>query len=147
MAPSTQITLYPARRLRIITAYLIDALLAIGCGLVVGGILEPSLELRYWAAIGAAIIGSAALQSVLLSQRGARTLGRRLTGIIVVSADGQKVSLFKRLIRFPLACLSWSLAGVGILWLLFDPMHRTWHDILTGTVEVPRIIKVKSKAE
>ena len=98
-------------------------------------------EARYLILIGLTVLGIAAAQSLLFSQRGARTLGRRITGIIVVSADGLKLSWIRRWLRFPLACLSWGFGGLGILWVLIDPMHRSWHDIYghrRGTPTHPR---------
>ena len=144
MQAGPEITLYPASRLRIILAYLLDALLALGGGYGVSKVIPGEPEARYLILIGLTVLGTAAAQSLLFSQRGARTLGRRITGIIVVSADGLKLSWIRRWLRFPLACLSWGFGGLGILWVLIDPMHRSWHDIFTGTVEVPRLIRVKT---
>ena len=143
MTENADITLYPASKLRILVAYLIDAGLAVACGLAVSQNVELTDERRIWIVWLAATIGFAAIQSLIFSQRGARTLGRRAMGLIVVSADGQKLSRFKRWMRFPLACVSWGFAGLGIVWILFDRLHRSWHDLLTGSVEVPRLIKVK----
>jgi uncharacterized RDD family membrane protein YckC len=145
MGPSPDITLYPASRLRILTAYCVDAAVALlgSYGLSQMVSIEP--DIQRWMVLLGAVLSISAGQGLLLSQRGARTLGRRVTGLIVVSADGEKLSLIRRWARFPLACVSWAFGGIGILWLLIDPLHRTWHDILTGTVEVPRLIRVKSQ--
>ena len=143
MTELPEITLYPASKLRILTAYLIDAGLAVTCGLAVSLNAGVTDQRRVWFILLVAMIGFAALQSLIFSQRGARTLGRRAMGLIVVSADGKKLSRPKRWVRFPLAGISWGFAGLGIVWILFDRLHRSWHDLLTGSVEVPRIIKVK----
>jgi uncharacterized RDD family membrane protein YckC len=144
MTKTPEITLYPASRLRILTAYLSDALLALAGSLGINRFVSTDSEVAEALLFIVSVISISALQSLLLSQRGARTVGRRLTGLIVVSADGQTLSVTRRWLRFPLACLSWGLGGLGILWVLVDPLHRSWHDIATGTVEVPRVIKVKS---
>ena len=144
MDAAPEITLYPASRFRILIAYLLDALLALGGGYGVSKIIPSEPEQRYLILIGLTVLGISATQSLFFSQRGARTLGRRIMGIIVVSADGLKLSWIRRWLRFPLACLSWGFGGLGIVWVLIDPMHRSWHDILTGTVEVPRLIRVKT---
>ena len=143
MTELPEITLYPASKLRILTAYLIDAGLAVTCGLAVSLNAGVTDQRQVWFILLVAMIGFAALQSLIFSQRGARTLGRRAMGLIVVSADGKKLSRLKRWVRFPLAGISWGFAGLGIVWILFDRLHRSWHDLLTGSVEVPRIIKVK----
>ena len=144
MQTSPEITLYPASKLRILAAYFIDAILALAGGYGVSQLIAPEEEARYWALIAVAILSISATQGLILSQRGARTIGRRMMGLIVVSANGLKLSFLRRWLRFPLACLSWGFGGLGILWVLIDPMHRSWHDILTGTVEVPRLIRVKT---
>ena len=144
MATHPEITLYPASKRRILGAYLIDAALAALSGYAAMSLISLNHEKSMLLLFTGFGLGFATLQCLVLSKRGARTLGRRLMGLIVVSADGKTLSLTKRWIRFPLACLSWGLGGFGIAWLLIDPLHRTWHDILTGTVEVPRIIKVKN---
>jgi len=146
MTKTAEITLYPASRIRILSAYLIDAILALAGSLGVNYAVSTDSELAEALLSIGSIISISALQSLFLSQRGARTVGRRLTGLIVVSANGQTLSALRRWLRFPLACISWSVGGLGILWVLIDPLHRSWHDILTGTVEVPRLIRVKSPA-
>ena len=145
MQKPPEITLYPASKVRILSAYLLDALLAVGTGYGISKIIPEVPQERYLALICFSIIAISAGQSLLLSQRGARTVGRRVMGIIVVSADGLKLSWVKRWLRFPLACLSWGFGGLGVLWVLIDPMHRSWHDIFTGTVEVPRLVRVKTE--
>ena len=145
MHATPEITLYPASKLRIIVAYLLDALFALAAAYGVSEVIPNEPEGRYLVLIGLTVLGISAAQSLIFSQRGARTLGRRMMGIIVVSADGSKLSWIRRWLRFPLACLSWGVGGLGILWVLIDPMHRSWHDIFTGTVEVPRLIRVKTK--
>ena len=145
MKPKSEITLYPASRLRILAAYCLDATLALTGAFGLSLVMSTDSELQRWILAVGSVLSVSAGQGLLLSQRGARTIGRRVTGLIVVSADGQKLSLFRRWARFPLACLSWACGGLGVFWLLVDPLHRTWHDILTGTVEVPRLIRVKSQ--
>ena len=144
MTKTPQITLYPASRSRILIAYLIDAILALTGSFGAHLVVSTESELAKALLFTGSVLSVSALQGLLLSQRGARTVGRRLTGLIVVSANGQKLSATRRWLRFPLACLSWGLGGLGIVWVMIDPLHRSWHDILTGTVEVPRVIKVKS---
>ena len=146
MTKTPEITLYPASRSRILVAYLIDAAVALAGSIGVHRVASTESDLAEALLLGASVLLISALQGLLLSQRGARTIGRRLTGLIVVSANGQKLSAVRRWLRFPLACVSWGLGGLGILWILVDPLHRSWHDIVTGTVEVPRVIRVKSPA-
>ena len=143
MNKNPEITLYPASRFRILSAYLIDAAFALLASYALSLSVTIESEAKMWLLVSLAVIGISACQSLLFSQRGARTIGRRLTGLIVVSADGKRLSLVRRWVRFPLACLSWAFGGLGIFWVLLDPLHRSWHDILTGTVEVPRVIRVK----
>ena len=65
--------------------------------------------------------------------RGGQTLGLRSWRLRVESADGQSVTLHQALIRFLAAFLALLPAGIGLVWLLFDPERRAWHDRLSGT--------------
>ena len=144
MQAGPEITLYPASRLRIILRVPTRCPRCSRRWIWRQQSHPNDPEERYLILIGLTVLGLSAAQSLVFSQRGARTLGRRITGIIVVSADGLKLSWIRRWLRFPLACFSWGFGGLGILWVLIDPMHRSWHDIFTGTVEVPRLIRVKT---
>jgi len=63
-----------------------------------------------------------------------QTLGMRAWQIRLQGKDGGKVTWWRAWIRFLSAILSWSAAGIGVLWALIDPEHKTWHDRLSGTV-------------
>ena len=62
-----------------------------------------------------------------LVQKTAQRLGLR-----VVNFDGYPADARQRLVRFVCACLS-TLAGLGLLWALFDEEKLTWYDHMSKT--------------
>nr|VFK58038.1 MAG: Uncharacterized membrane protein YckC, RDD family [Candidatus Kentron sp. TUN]VFK60873.1 MAG: Uncharacterized membrane protein YckC, RDD family [Candidatus Kentron sp. TUN]VFK67065.1 MAG: Uncharacterized membrane protein YckC, RDD family [Candidatus Kentron sp. TUN] len=77
---------------------------------------------------------------------GGQTLGMRTWRIRVRPQDGNggRVTWRQVWVRFLSAILSWSVFGLGILWVLVDRERKSWHDRLSGTVLVlvpPRQVK------
>ena len=64
---------------------------------------------------------------------GGQTLGLRAWRLRVVRIDGGPVTWRCAALRFLSALLSWAPFGLGVLWALFDPKQRTWHDRLSRT--------------
>jgi uncharacterized RDD family membrane protein YckC len=65
--------------------------------------------------------------------RKGQTLGMKTWGVRVEHEDGRNLTWFSSLLRFSVALVSWSCAGAGFWWALFDKHGRTWHDILSKT--------------
>lgn len=74
---------------------------------------------------------------VYLCVRDGQSLGQRLIGIRVVREDGApltyKTAVVRHIVGYPLAIL---VAGLGILWMLFDARQQGWHDKLARTLVV-----------
>lgn len=69
--------------------------------------------------------------------RAGQTVGMRAWRLKLVKADSPDLlSWMDTVRRFITALPSWGLAGIGILWLLFDRQQRTWHDRLSGSTMV-----------
>lgn len=136
--PDTSDTIpVPAGLLRRLVAAVYDLLLVIGVlmivtlGLVIatGGEAIPS--------------GTAAYQvSVLLILflffggfwvYGGQTLGMRAWRLRVETVDGEDLDWLHAARRFAAALLAWLPLGLGVLWLVFDPEKRAWHDRLSDT--------------
>jgi uncharacterized RDD family membrane protein YckC len=100
---------------------------------------NPDAALR--AAAGAIVFGVA--YHLLAARRGGRTLGRTLTGTVLVRSSGHPLSWPLLLLRGALALVSLGFFGAGFYWVLLDPLHRTWHDRLTGTVVVRRRVRLR----
>ena len=69
---------------------------------------------------------------VLFHGMGGQTVGKWLLGLKVVGANQEPITYRQALIRWMGACLS-ALLGVGLLWTLFHPQKRGWHDMMAGT--------------
>jgi uncharacterized RDD family membrane protein YckC len=65
-----------------------------------------------------------------------RTPGKWVAGIVVVDSDGRTpgpAAIPREMIG---KLVSYLAAGVGIIWLVFDPKHQGWHDKIAGTYVV-----------
>ncbi len=67
---------------------------------------------------------------------GGQTLGMKTWKMKLQQSNGHSVTWPLALIRFITAIISWSAAGLGLLWSLFHPQRRTWHDIASNCVLV-----------
>ncbi|HYE74942.1 MAG TPA: RDD family protein [Blastocatellia bacterium] len=74
---------------------------------------------------------------VYLPVRDGQSLGQRLIGIRIVREDGTlityKTAALRHLLGYPLAIL---IAGLGVIWMLFDARQQGWHDKIAGTLVV-----------
>jgi uncharacterized RDD family membrane protein YckC len=64
---------------------------------------------------------------------GGQTLGLRAWNIKALTLDQQPISWWQAFLRFVAALLSWSVFGLGFLWIVFDKNKRSWHDHLSKT--------------
>lgn len=112
--------------------------------LVLGGVLMSSSYGIIIARGGAAVpAGNIAYQIFLLLQaaaffiffwcRGGQTPGMRAWGLRVEMNDGRSLTPGVAALRLAVALLSGATAGLGFLWILFDPQRRSWHDRLCDT--------------
>ncbi len=81
------------------------------------------------------IVASAAYFTYFEGRPGGRTLGKRWMGLRVVDLGGRGS------IGYPRALLRWAgrivaliPAGLGCIWMLWDPGRQTWQDKMAGTV-------------
>ncbi len=65
--------------------------------------------------------------------KGGMTVGMRAWRIRIVREDGSLPGWAPCLGRFAASLLSAAALGLGFLWSIFDPLKRSWHDILSGT--------------
>jgi uncharacterized RDD family membrane protein YckC len=70
--------------------------------------------------------------------RSGQTLGMRAWHLRAVSDSGKPVALKAAALRAIFGALAWAPAGLGVLWLYFDPDHLALHDRLSGT----RVVKL-----
>ena len=66
----------------------------------------------------------------------ATTVGGIICGLRVVRADGKPLAFTDALVRGLASILSGVAAGLGWLWILWDPERQAWHDKIAGTVVV-----------
>ncbi len=67
-----------------------------------------------------------------------RTLGRMLTGTVLISKSGIPLSTWRAALRAVLAILCTPLAAANHFYIFVDPLHRPLHDIMAGTIVVKR---------
>jgi uncharacterized RDD family membrane protein YckC len=79
----------------------------------------------------------AAYGCVLWVLRGT-TIGGSVLGLHVVRLDGRPVDWSTGIVRALGCFLSAVVAGLGFIWIAFDPEKQAWHDKIAGTVVVRR---------
>ncbi len=74
----------------------------------------------------------------------ATTPGGMILQLRVARIDGKKLEFPESLVRGLTGIFSLVVAGLGFLWMLWDPERQTWHDRVAGTyvVKVPRTYPV-----
>ena len=139
----------PAGLLRRLGALLYDSLLLLALFMVAtaiflplsGGeaitaVAHPWLELLYRTVLLALLVG---FYGLFWTRRG-QTLGMASWRLRVEREDGGTLTWGDSLRRLAAAALSLLPAGLGFVWILFDPQRRAWHDRLSHTriVVLPR---------
>jgi len=110
-------------------------------GAVALGITHGEMDVKHPPiAYRCALLVVTAAYFVLSWSYGGQTLGGRAWSLRVLGRDGKPLSFGKAALRFLLAGVSWLAAGLGFLWILFEPQRRAWHDLATGS-QVVRIRK------
>jgi uncharacterized RDD family membrane protein YckC len=68
------------------------------------------------------------------------TIGGMICQLRLVKTDGSPIRVAEALVRGLVGILSLVVAGLGFLWVLWDPERQSWHDRIAGTyvVKVPR---------
>ncbi len=64
---------------------------------------------------------------------GGQTLGMRAWKLKVCSQNRTPIGWPQALLRFTAALLSWSVFGLGFLWIIFNRNKCAWHDWLSNT--------------
>ncbi|MGB7339586.1 MAG: RDD family protein [Phototrophicaceae bacterium] len=70
------------------------------------------------------------------TRQNGQTPGKMAMNLKVVKADGSQLSDVDALIRAVGYSVSGFVFGLGYIWALFDDEHRTWHDMMAGTLVV-----------
>lgn len=65
-----------------------------------------------------------------------QTLGMKVWHLYLVKNDGKFISWQQAVSRYSCAILSWSIFGLGFLWILVSPSRNMWHDSLSSTMIV-----------
>ena len=74
-------------------------------------------------------------ETILISQWGGYTIGKKIMGIRVVSIDRKPIGLVEAFVRSISKILSYFLF-LGFLWMLWDNKSQTWHDKIADTYVV-----------
>ena len=130
-----------------LAALLIDGLILSAVGAVLVGILLAILAAtdRSGFAILLLVIGyiafivGAALYDILLTSRRGATVGKKVMGLEVRTAQGTIPGTGLATGRyFARGFISGAVFALGYLWALWDPQRRTWHDMICSTFVVQR---------
>lgn len=80
------------------------------------------------------LLGVIAAYYVLSWRYGGQTIGMRAWRLRVVGRDGRPPGWSAALLRFAMALVSLAALGLGLLWCLWQPERRGWHDLASGTL-------------
>jgi uncharacterized RDD family membrane protein YckC len=132
----------PAGLLRRLGALLYDTLLLLALFMVATAIMlpltggeaitpagHPALEFVYRAVLLVMLVG---FYGLFWTRRG-QTLGMASWRLRVEREDGSLLTWTDTVRRLAAATVSLAAAGLGFLWILFDPERRAWHDRWTRT--------------
>ena len=64
------------------------------------------------------------------------TIGGIVCGLRLVRLDGRAIDWPTAIVRALGSFLSAAIAGLGFIWVVFDPERQSWHDKIAGTVMV-----------
>jgi len=137
---------FVTRMVAFITDRLIIAVIVAGGGLFVGFLLETfqlrqvlgtsRLSPEWVAAIGGTVAALfAVMYDVGFWTLAGQTPGKRLMGLLVVKANGERLKLGRAILRW----LGYWLSGIlllGFLWILVDGKRQGFHDKLARTIVV-----------
>jgi len=98
----------------------------------------------FWRRFGASFIDtlisfgifSIVYETILVSQWGGHTVGKKIMGIRVVASDGKKLDWVKAFVRVMGKYLLAMVLFLGYLWMLWDDESQTWHDKIADTFVV-----------
>lgn len=65
-----------------------------------------------------------------------QTPGKRITGLYVIRANGDKLGVGRAVLRWLMRFVSAVPLLLGYLWSLWDSRRRTWHDIAVDSVVI-----------
>ena len=94
----------------------------------------PRLEVLYRVVLLAVVAG----YTCYCWTHGGQTIGMLAWRLYVQRENGAALDWPLALRRLGAACVSLAAAGLGFVWLLFDPARRTWHDRWTHTRVIVR---------
>lgn len=86
--------------------------------------------------IGAGLLPLLAIYGALMWKFKNTTIGGVVCRIAVVRADDRPVDWSTSIVRALGCFLSLIVAGLGFIWIAFDPDNQAWHDRIAGTVVV-----------
>jgi uncharacterized RDD family membrane protein YckC len=90
----------------------------------------------FWAIKNPAVqILSIVYETILISQWGGYTVGKKIMGIKVVTTSGGQVDWVKAFVRSISKILSGLALGLGYFWAIWDPQTQTWQLADTYVIE------------
>jgi len=75
-------------------------------------------------------------ETILVSQWGGYTVGKKIMGIRVVTTAGKQLDWVKSFVRAVSKILSGIPFGLGYFWMRWDKKSQTWHDKIADTFVV-----------
>jgi uncharacterized RDD family membrane protein YckC len=136
----------PASPWKRLVAFVIDNLVSLVLGLVLFFQVTtttdiPTIMTRIAYLIGFLILGNTliGLLNIYLTSILGGSMGKLLTGIMVVNKENKQISFWRAMFRNYMGyTVSGMLVWLGFLWAWKDHEHRAWHDMLADTYVVTK---------
>ena len=88
----------------------------------------------------ASLIGVWIMYSIIMDSSSMQgTLGKQLMNIIVCDENGNRISLKKSITRNLFKAISYAIAGIGFLNILFNQKNQGWHDRFANTLIIDKL--------
>jgi len=114
-------------------------LTAVGIFLVILHLLPGEIRLNRLTVPNYLVVAAAftILYKLLWCLAGSDSPGMRWTRLRLLNFDGHEPTQLQRIQRMAGGCLSFSAAGLGLLWALVDEESLAWHDHISKTFPTP----------
>ena len=123
-------------------AFLIDLMLFVLIGGLIGIIgfwftgkffvASPQYGASFWM-VWLVLLGAGITYSSVMTSMSGQTFGKKIMNVIVLKPNGHILDWRTATIRTICAVFSALPFGLGFLWMLWDPNHKTWHDNIAQT--------------
>jgi len=92
-----------------------------------------------WVLRRSSLIGLWIIYSIIMDCTTFRgTVGKQIMKIVVSDDNGNRITLLRSVGRNLFKIISYSVAALGFIWILFDSRKMGWHDMIANTLVIKK---------